>query len=510
MTTTLDHLDDAEIPTVEPTLVHIGLDHLHPADDNPRTDLGDLEELADTIQQHGIIEPLVVIERHVGGGYTIVAGHRRAAAARLAGIGVVPCIVRTFDSTESRIEAMAVENLQRSGLTPLDESRAFQMLTELGQSQRDIAARVGCSQSHVSRRLSLARLPDKAREMLTVGRITVRQAERLAELPDDEIDEVVAAVATRTSAGMSGEPIVATDWTVVAAVRRVSKRKHAEALRTGDASGLTQLRQRPYEAAGEFEPCGKRDATHWFVEHGTSTVIWARKRDAKAPTPFEPRVLPGGGDLAARLAAHSAKEARVRGALETIGGRLVGGDEMLAEHLHEWAIASICDDLAEGVSPFHDWATLDTSLRADLSDDRQALADLSLLVGECFAGLSWLDIPDAYELLVTFGGYVPADDEHVPEIEGVMPVASPEHDELQDLWEASYPFKVGTSPWPVGSASRVRAIEVVQYVVGDGDDDANWLRHVIAFERHGAKRSEVLDAARARLAELLADEDGAA
>lgn len=163
-------------------VAELPVDHLHPAADNPRSDPGDLTDLAASIRTHGIIEPLVVCANGPH-GYTVVAGHRRLAAAVEAGRTTVPCIHRGFFSTAEMVEVMLVENLQRADLDPLDEARAFAKLVDLGLTQRQIAERVSCNQSHVSRRLTLLEADDTTREQLAAGEITVREAEQRARPP---------------------------------------------------------------------------------------------------------------------------------------------------------------------------------------------------------------------------------------------------------------------------------------------------------------------------------------
>lgn len=158
------------------------LTQLFDSDDNPRNDLGPLDELAASIVAVGIIQPLVVAANGPH-GYRIVAGHRRAAAAQVAGLDTVPCIHRGFRSDAERQEVMLVENLQRQDLSPLDEARGFQALADLGHSQRQIAERVGCNQSHVSRRLALLELDDEQVQALERGEVTVRAAEQTARPP---------------------------------------------------------------------------------------------------------------------------------------------------------------------------------------------------------------------------------------------------------------------------------------------------------------------------------------
>jgi len=257
----------------------IPLDDIEPAPDNPRSDLGDLTGLRESIAENGVIEPLIVTPH--GDGYRIVAGHRRYAALCEDEHETAPCIIREM-TTIDRISVMAVENMQRADLTPLDEARAFQQLADLGLSQRAIAERVGVSQAHVSRRLKLGRLPDKARTLLERNVLTIRQAETLADLPDGDIDDVVALVNAPDTLDYT-----LPDWTVDQAIKKLATdRKHADALATGEASGLARLDRQPYKGAGTHEPCSRTQATHWYLGHDTTTIVWAREAERNARDEF--------------------------------------------------------------------------------------------------------------------------------------------------------------------------------------------------------------------------------
>jgi ParB/RepB/Spo0J family partition protein len=167
-----------------------------PAKDNPRREVGDVSELAASIKSAGILEPLVVtvepkatFQPRNGGGpvtmheerHLLVIGHRRLAAAKLAGLTEVPVIVRTLSENE-RIEAMVIENLQRTDLAPLEEAQAFKRLLDLGCSQHKLAERLGRSQSHISKRLALLELPDVAIKALDSGGISLPDAYELTRL----------------------------------------------------------------------------------------------------------------------------------------------------------------------------------------------------------------------------------------------------------------------------------------------------------------------------------------
>jgi ParB family transcriptional regulator, chromosome partitioning protein len=157
---------------------------------NARRQLGDLGELAASIKANGVLQALTVVEMPAEGGrpvYGLVAGERRLTAARQVGLDEVPCLVRDLDERQ-RTVAMLVENLQRRDLDPLDEASGIRRLTGLGLSQHEIAAQLGCSQSHVSKRLSLLGLPEQVREAIArpadSGGITVADALELARLAD--------------------------------------------------------------------------------------------------------------------------------------------------------------------------------------------------------------------------------------------------------------------------------------------------------------------------------------
>lgn len=207
-------------------IVALPLDQLHPADDNPRGDVGDVAELAASIASVGLVHPLLVAPRGAG-GWTVVAGHRRLAALQLAGAAAADCVVRDLDDAQRR-EIMLVENCQRADLTALEEARAYRGLLDLGYSQRKVAERVGRNQSHVSRRLTLLDLPDTALTALEAGGITVADALALTKLK-----AMPTVIATIVAAGGGGDRI---EWQVNREVAELDR------LRTRDAT-LARLRE---------------------------------------------------------------------------------------------------------------------------------------------------------------------------------------------------------------------------------------------------------------------------
>ncbi|GAA1514837.1 hypothetical protein GCM10009730_20240 [Streptomyces albidochromogenes] len=166
--------------------------------DNPRHELRDLDGLAQTLRERGVLQALGVVSRGaflaahpqheaaVGDApYVVLHGHRRLAAARLAGLREVPVLVRE-DATRTDEDAL-IENVQRDDLTELEQAQAIQgLITAYGYSQREVAARIGKTQGFVSQRLSLTRLREDLQEALADGRVSVEDARRIARLPRDE------------------------------------------------------------------------------------------------------------------------------------------------------------------------------------------------------------------------------------------------------------------------------------------------------------------------------------
>lgn len=155
-----------------------------------------LEELAESIRTHGLIQPLVLTMAPAGSGsrYYLVAGERRWRAAGMAGLASVPAIVKDV-SPQGMLELALVENLQRADLNPLEEAAAYYSLVEeFGLTQEVVAARVGKSRVAVANSLRLLRLPDAAKEAVVRGQIKEGHARALLGLTDDALIERALAV----------------------------------------------------------------------------------------------------------------------------------------------------------------------------------------------------------------------------------------------------------------------------------------------------------------------------
>jgi len=158
-----------------------------------------LTDLADSIRQHGILQPLSV--RRVGNSYELIAGERRLRAAQMAGLTEIPCIVMNMDDRESSLAAM-IENLQRQDLNFVEEARGIQRLMEQWEMSQDRAAKLlGKSQSAVANKLRLLRHSGSVLQALLDAQLTERHARALLRLGSDR--EKIEAIAVISRCGMT-------------------------------------------------------------------------------------------------------------------------------------------------------------------------------------------------------------------------------------------------------------------------------------------------------------------
>lgn len=171
-------------PTINPDRT-VPIEFVARSPKNPRRyfDEAELQDLAGSIRQHGIVQPVVV--RPVGSDrYEIIAGERRWRAAQLAGLVQIPVIVRDVDD-RTALELAIVENVQRADLNPLEEALGYeQLIAEHGYTQNDLGEIIGKSRSHVANSLRLLKLPDPVRDMLAEGSLSAGHARALVSTPD--------------------------------------------------------------------------------------------------------------------------------------------------------------------------------------------------------------------------------------------------------------------------------------------------------------------------------------
>ncbi len=179
-----------------PTQV-LAVERVQPNPDQPRRAFAPeaLDQLAQSIRQKGIVQPLIVRPIGQNGQYEIVAGERRWRAAQIAGLHEVPVVVREFDDVEV-LEIAIIENIQREDLNPIEEALAYrQLIDRFGHTQEKLAEALSRSRSHVTNLLRLLTLPASVQGYLTTGALSAGHARALVSAPNPA--ELAAAVVKR-------------------------------------------------------------------------------------------------------------------------------------------------------------------------------------------------------------------------------------------------------------------------------------------------------------------------
>lgn len=172
-------------------IVYLPIGALHPHPQNPRKDLGDLTELANSIRAKGVLQnltvvPLVDVDPDAtidtgDGHYTVIFGNRRLAAAALAGLEKVPCVIAHMDE-KAQVQTMLLENMQRSDLTVYEQAQGFQLMMDLGATVEEIAQQTGFSESTVRRRVKLTELDQGTLKDVATRQISMGDLDQLAKI----------------------------------------------------------------------------------------------------------------------------------------------------------------------------------------------------------------------------------------------------------------------------------------------------------------------------------------
>ena len=169
--------------------LHVKISDIIPNPEQPRTVFKhqELEDLMNSIREHGILQPLTVSKRP-GGGYELIAGERRFRASKMLGLETVPVVVRDGDSDMNQKLVLAlIENIQREDLNPLEEARGYQRLVEeFGMTQEEVSKRVGKARSTVANSMRLLALPQEVRDAIAAGQVPAGSARAMLALPDEE------------------------------------------------------------------------------------------------------------------------------------------------------------------------------------------------------------------------------------------------------------------------------------------------------------------------------------
>lgn len=210
----LPEMEEAPKSTME-----IALGDIDPNPDQPRRDFDKeaLQQLADSIAQSGVLQPLLVVKE--GMRYRIVAGERRYRAARMAGLHTVPCLVKEMDDQEI-MEAALIENLQREDLNPIEEAAGIRALMDkCGYTQEMAAKRVGRSRPAVANILRLLNLPAKVQKLVKDGKLSAGHARVLAGLENKDAQIELAELTIQKELSVRELEKLAADWGKTAPIK---------------------------------------------------------------------------------------------------------------------------------------------------------------------------------------------------------------------------------------------------------------------------------------------------
>lgn len=219
-------------------LTEIAVSAIQPNQYQPRSTFEEesLAELADSIREVGLLQPVLV--RPAGDGYELIAGERRWRAARRLGMQTIPALVRTTDDATS-LEQALVENVHRSGLSPLEEAAAYQQLIEdFGLTHDEVATRVGRSRTSITNTLRLMQLPPAIQRMLADGKLTAGHARALLGTPDRAFQEQLARRVAKEELSVR-----AVEDAIRAREGEAAPKKAAVAKRKLRAPGLVELEE---------------------------------------------------------------------------------------------------------------------------------------------------------------------------------------------------------------------------------------------------------------------------
>lgn len=180
-----NNFEDNIVKEEKNSSIEIPLDEIRSNPYQPRKTFSDesLNELAESIKEYGVVEPIIV-KKSVK-GYEIVAGERRTKASRIAGLTTIPAIVKDF-SDDEMMEIALLENIQREDLNPIDEAEGiYNIISKKGMTQEEFARKFGKSRSYITNLIGLLRLPDETKKFVKDGKISMSHARSLSKLEDE-------------------------------------------------------------------------------------------------------------------------------------------------------------------------------------------------------------------------------------------------------------------------------------------------------------------------------------
>ena len=536
-------LDDEQTTSAE-YVERMPLARLRPHPHNPRrTRVDDDADLTASIAAQGVIEPIVVVPDpddhtmdNTAGRFLVVAGHRRWHSSEAAGLDTIPARILNNLDEPTIEEWMLIENSQRADLDPLDEARAIHRLVEHhGIAQKHLAAKLGRSQSHVSKRLALLKLPLIIQVAVSAGTVGIEQAALCATLPETALAKVAETV---RRGGM-------TDIAIASALTQHQRQRATDlARKKGAKSGLPELA----DAWGWDTEIldGADGATHWRVRHdGTIQWLKAEQRDDiedddddvgqdESDEEYQARRATGRAEKAARdalldtlvanLAGDGAPDADTKADLIIrlfVANILLEGDEELYEAAQR---AGLDDDnadpeqfLLDRLDETGDWLELayDVALHRarDLLRNQMPWGSVEPLrvTATFFAAHGWelddvaldvvrtrapmVDTPDVATIDEQVDASGPATTDEVEEPEQPqVDDTQPKHDGQDEPVEVI----VAEQPWRNYDGHPP---DFIHRMINRPETTTERLQHIIDYETAHKGRADVIDAATARLGE---------
>lgn len=216
---------------IEGEIKYIELDKIKPSNMQPRTTFNEenIQSLAESIKKTGVIEP-VIVSNVSHETYEIIAGERRFRAAKLAGLGRIPCIIRNVDKKDKIIISL-IENLQREDLNPVDEANFFKrVIEELSITQEALAEEIGKSRVYVSNKLRLLHLPQEVQNLIKDGKLSEGHARALLQLGDEKamIREAHGIIKRKISVRSIERKVRKKDPNIIALEKKLEKKFNRE------------------------------------------------------------------------------------------------------------------------------------------------------------------------------------------------------------------------------------------------------------------------------------------
>ena len=267
---------------------YIKIERLEPHPKNPRRDLGDLTELAESIRANGVMQNLTVIGKTVspdgeGDTYTIIIGHRRHAAAKLAGLSELPCMITSMDERQ-QLAAMLLENIQRADLTVYEQAQGFQMMLDLGETVKSISEQTGFSDTTVRKRVKLLEL-DKERFAQAGERgATLADYEELGKIKDIKTrNKVLEKIGTENFAwalesALSEEKRAENKAVIIEALKKFAKK-----IKDKESSQYQYSQYIGFNSYSFTPPKDAESANYFYTESAHNATLYREKEKQEKP-----------------------------------------------------------------------------------------------------------------------------------------------------------------------------------------------------------------------------------